>query len=180
MKNYQQLAARTLIDAPDFEISDQDIMLAWNALGLAGEAGEVADLVKKDVFHRHGLDVGKIKKELGDCLWYIAALCSRLDLDLNEVMADNIAKLEARYPGGFSTRDSINRVDVTPFPLTNLRRFVGASEPASEPGTLFTRRLSQPPYSLTTSEIRKVIEVVETTCNECWDSDSDCNCCNDE
>lgn len=43
---YQQLAARTLIEGPDFYITDKDIMIIWNAIGLAGEAGEVCELVK--------------------------------------------------------------------------------------------------------------------------------------
>ena len=45
-------------------------------------------------------------------MWYIAALCTKLGLNLNEVMEDNIAKLEERYPGGFTSEDSVKRVDV--------------------------------------------------------------------
>lgn len=112
MKKYQNLAARTLIDGPDFEISERDIMLVWSAIGLAGEAGEVADIIKKGVFHQHGVDSETLKKELGDCLWYIAAICTKAGFDLNEVMAENIAKLEIRYPDGYSSNDSIKRVDV--------------------------------------------------------------------
>lgn len=103
---YQALAGRTLIDRPDFNITDRDVMIVWNAVGLAGEAGEVADLIKKGVFHQHGLDVPKLKKELGDVLWYVAALCSKLDLDLDDVMASNIEKLKARYPEGYNSEAS--------------------------------------------------------------------------
>jgi NTP pyrophosphatase (non-canonical NTP hydrolase) len=112
--SYQQLAARTLIDRPDAEYSDDDIMLIWNALGVAGEAGEVADLVKKSVFHRHGIDAAtkeKLVKELGDVLWYVAALCTRLDVPLGEVMEVNIAKLRERYPEGYSSVASKLRRD---------------------------------------------------------------------
>lgn len=109
--DYQYLASRTLIDRPDFEISDEEIMIVWNALGLAGEAGEVAESIKKGIFHQHGLDHEKLKKELGDVCWYIAALCTKLDLDLNEVMAANIEKLRIRYPDGYKPADSVARVD---------------------------------------------------------------------
>lgn len=109
---YQQLAARTLIDAPDWKIPDEELMLVWNAIGLAGEAGEVAELVKKGVFHRHGVEREKLAKELGDVLWYVAALATKAGLDLGEIMTANIEKLRVRYPNGFSSGDSVARVDV--------------------------------------------------------------------
>ncbi len=109
--NYQTKAARTLIDKPDFEISNGDIMVIWNAIGLAGEAGEVCELVKKGIFHQHGIDHDKLKKELGDCCWYLAALCTKLGFDLGEVMQENIDKLQQRYPDGYSSADSKARVD---------------------------------------------------------------------
>jgi NTP pyrophosphatase (non-canonical NTP hydrolase) len=109
---YQQLAARTLIDRPGFEIPDDQIMIIWNAIGLAGEAGEVADLAKKAIFHQHGIDAEKLKKELGDVLWYAAGLATQLGLDLGEIMDANIQKLKLRYPDGFTSADSVRRVDV--------------------------------------------------------------------
>lgn len=112
MKGYQEQAARTLIDAPEHEISADDMMIIWGAIGLAGEAGEVAELVKKGIFHQHGLDRDALANELGDCLWYIAALCTKSKLDMNAIMEQNIAKLRTRYPDGFSSADSMKRVDV--------------------------------------------------------------------
>ena len=108
---YQTKAARTLIDAPDAKYTDDQIMLVWNALGLAGEAGEVVDTIKKAVFHQHGLDRDELIKELGDVLWYVAALCTKLDVPMSEVMDRNIAKLLKRYPNGYSSADSINRAE---------------------------------------------------------------------
>jgi NTP pyrophosphatase (non-canonical NTP hydrolase) len=110
--DYQREAARTLIDAPDAEYTAEEIMLVWNALGLAGEAGEVADTVKKAVFHRHELNRDELIKELGDVLWYVAALCTTAGLDMGEVMQRNIDKLRTRYPDGYSAADSQRRVDV--------------------------------------------------------------------
>ena len=110
--DYQEQAARTQIDQPGFEIPGREMMLVWNALGLAGEAGEVAELVKKGVFHRHSLDRTKLEKELGDVLWYASALCTALGLDLGEIMQINIEKLKVRYPNGYSSIDSQQRLDV--------------------------------------------------------------------
>ena len=102
VKEYQEAAARTLIDKPDFEITDTQVMTVWNAIGLAGEAGEVVDLIKKGIFHQQGLDKEKLKKELGDVLWYAAAICTTCGFTLEEVMELNIEKLKARYPDGYS------------------------------------------------------------------------------
>lgn len=109
--DYQRAAERTLIDAPGFDISDRDMMLLWSVIGLAGETGELAEHVKKGVLHQHGLDVAAVRKEAGDVLWYLAAICTKLDIDLGDVMADNIAKLQVRYPNGFSSADSVQRRD---------------------------------------------------------------------
>lgn len=100
---YQSLAARTLIDKPDFDISPEHVMISWNALGLAGEAGEVVDLIKKGIYHQQGIDRDKVKKELGDVLWYLSALCKQFDFTLEEVMETNIEKLKARFPDGYSS-----------------------------------------------------------------------------
>lgn len=72
-------------------------------LGLTGEAGEVADLVKKGIFHEKGIDPDSLKKELGDVLWYIALICEACGFDLDEIMTVNVLKLQCRYPDGFDT-----------------------------------------------------------------------------
>lgn len=110
--DYQALAARTLLDGSDRSISGRDLMMVWNAIGLTGEAGECAELVKKGVLHGHGLDTDKLSKELGDVLWYVAALATTAGLSLGGIMASNIDKLRTRYPDGFAQADSIARVDV--------------------------------------------------------------------
>lgn len=99
---YQITSARTLIDDPDFTLDNTEIMLLWNAIGVAGEAGEVAELAKKQIFHRHGINKESWKKELGDVLWYVAACCTKLGLTMEEVMQFNVDKLAARFPNGYS------------------------------------------------------------------------------
>ncbi len=109
---YQKLARVThgAADAPRTEHH-----FAIDALGIAGEAGEVADYIKKIVGHGHALDKAKLSKELGDVLWYCAALADDAGLSLADIATGNIEKLRARYPDGFSTAASIARVDtVTP------------------------------------------------------------------
>ena len=108
---YQQLAKRTLLAKPDKTYTDQETMLVWNAIGLAGEAGEVAELVKKGVFHNHGVDVNTVTKELGDVMWYVAAIASTLGLNLNVILEKNISKLKARYPNGYTSAETANRVE---------------------------------------------------------------------
>lgn len=79
------------------------------ALGLTGEAGEVADLIKKDIFHEHNINIGDLVKELGDVCWYLALICHSINIPLEEIMSENIEKLKRRYPDGFSSEASINR-----------------------------------------------------------------------
>lgn len=84
------------------------------ALGLNGEAGEVADIIKKTVFGGHPMDREKLILELGDVMWYLAEAARGLNISLDEIMMKNIQKLEVRYPTGkFSTKDSMQRRDVT-------------------------------------------------------------------
>jgi NTP pyrophosphatase (non-canonical NTP hydrolase) len=91
-KEYQAAVERTAnMDKPP------EIILATFAMGISAEAGEVADLFKKHIGHDHPLDKEKVKKEIGDVLWYAAALSTRMGFTLEEVFAANITKLCERY-----------------------------------------------------------------------------------
>lgn len=103
---YQKLAARTLIESPGFEITAKETMLLWNSVGLCGECGEVAEHVKKGIFHQHGIEDIKLRKEIGDVLWYLAGICTVRGYDLSDIMQENIDKLKARYPNGYNAEDS--------------------------------------------------------------------------
>lgn len=104
MNEYQQLAMRTSNRA-----LSTDMHLLNGALGLAGEAGEVADHVKKAYMQGHSLDRAHIVKELGDICWYIAETATAIGYDLETIMQMNIDKLKARYPEGFETERSLHR-----------------------------------------------------------------------
>lgn len=109
---YQKQAARTLLAEPDNKYGPTEIMLVWNALGLAGEAGEVADIVKKVVFHRHDYNREKLVDELGDVMWYVAAICSTMNIPLSEVLDRNVAKLRQRYEKSYNSEESKLRRDI--------------------------------------------------------------------
>ena len=78
-------------------------------LGLAGESGEVLDMVKKWVFHEKELDKDHLKKEIGDVMWYVAMLCESFGFSLDEILQMNVDKLKARYPEGFDPEKANHR-----------------------------------------------------------------------
>lgn len=80
------------------------------ALGLVGEAGEVADHLKKAAFQGHPFDAAHLAEEVGDILWYCAMMAEALGMSLDTIAAANLQKLQERYPDGFSSERSVNRV----------------------------------------------------------------------
>ena len=105
LSNYQKLASRTAGAGGDGE---RRLLIA--ALGLAGEAGEFANLVKKLTAHGHEISAGALADELGDVLWYLAEAATAIGVDLDEIGRGNVEKLRQRYPEGFSSERSINRI----------------------------------------------------------------------
>jgi NTP pyrophosphatase (non-canonical NTP hydrolase) len=90
-------------------------LLLTAAIGMAAEGGEFAELPKKVAFQGKPLNedtVFHMKRELGDIMWYWVNACRALNLDPQDVVAENVRKLEARYPGGeFDSWFSENRKD---------------------------------------------------------------------
>lgn len=90
-------------------------LLLTAVIGLAAEAGEFAEIPKKIFFQGKPYDEEArfhMKRELGDIMWYWVNACRALNLDPNEVIAENVNKLESRYPGGtFDTHYSEHRKD---------------------------------------------------------------------
>jgi NTP pyrophosphatase (non-canonical NTP hydrolase) len=82
----------------------REAWLTYPALGLAGEAGEVAEHAKKAIRDDGGKIGGErraaMAKELGDVLWYVAQLATELDLDLDEIAKQNLEKLFSRQARG--------------------------------------------------------------------------------
>lgn len=78
-------------------------LLLTAALGMAAETGEFCEIPKKIFFQGKALNeeaVFHMKRELGDVMWYWINACRALHLDPNDVIAENVHKLESRYPGG--------------------------------------------------------------------------------
>lgn len=105
LSDYQALAQRTAR-------TDHPARALVAVAGLTGEAGEVAELLKKHHGHGHELDHEALAKEIGDVLWYLAELAACHGLSLDAIAEANIQKLRARYPDGFSSAASVARVDV--------------------------------------------------------------------
>jgi NTP pyrophosphatase (non-canonical NTP hydrolase) len=91
------------------------VLLLTGSTGLAGESGEFSELVKKLNWHGKELtpEVHKhMEKELGDIIFYWMMSCQAMNLDPNDVIKQNVAKLEARYPeGSFSVERAENRAE---------------------------------------------------------------------
>lgn len=78
-------------------------LLLTGSIGIASEGGELNEIVKKCLFQGKPLDAQTqfhIKRELGDVIWYWINACRAMGFDPNEVIAENVNKLESRYPGG--------------------------------------------------------------------------------
>ena len=102
--DYQHYSKRTMNIRVDTILNISNF-----SMGLAGEAGDVVDYLKKVYFHGHEIDKEKLKLELGDVLWYISNLALLHEINLNDVARSNIEKLEKRYPSGFNQKQSIER-----------------------------------------------------------------------
>lgn len=89
INEYQEKAQRTSsTKTPTHKLTNA-------CLGLAGETGEVCDLLKKALFQGHELDADKLIEEAGDCAWYLAELAAALDVSLETILDRNIAKLKS-------------------------------------------------------------------------------------
>lgn len=99
---YQDATSRTFPKEPSKALA---------ALGIAGEAGEIVEMIKKDLFHGRPLDSENLKKEVGDVLWYLAYVSKLHGFTLEDAATTNIEKLRKRYPNGFSVDAAAARAD---------------------------------------------------------------------
>jgi len=95
----------------DVEITPEQCELLHAAIGIAGEAGELLDAVRKHVFDGEPLDRENVIEELGDIDFYLTAARLAAKTDLGEVLTYNQAKLTKRYESGYSDKAARERAD---------------------------------------------------------------------
>ena len=104
LNEYQELALRTSRN----ELTSKEHLMN-GCLGLAGEAGECCDLLKKHQF-QDGREIReKLLDELGDVLWYVSETATALGIWMDDIALHNIEKLKKRYPEGFDAERSLHR-----------------------------------------------------------------------
>ena len=105
INEYQAAALRT---AQTDKLTANELLLN-SALGLCGESGEVADIIKKSRFQGHYIEIEHIAKELGDVAWCRAVGAYAIGYGLETILRMNVGKLKARYPNGYSTDRGLHR-----------------------------------------------------------------------
>ena len=99
-------------DAIRSELTPEDCHRLHMAIGISGEAGELLDAIKKAAIYRKPLDVHNVKEEIGDVLFYITGLLHSIGIDMETVIAENVAKLSLRYQSlSYSNHAAIQRMD---------------------------------------------------------------------
>ena len=104
LEEYVQWTERTCASLGDKKIDNLHMIL-----GIVTEAGELADIFKKNTAYRKEIDWINVQEELGDILFYMAAFCRINKLDFDRILETNINKLRVRYPEKFSEDHANNR-----------------------------------------------------------------------
>lgn len=104
---YEEEALSTLSNEAHYNLINEHLL--HGALGIVTEAAEIADAIKKAIFYGKPLDLINIQEEIGDCFWYLAVLARETGAPFEDIMAQNIAKLRARYPDKFTEEAALNR-----------------------------------------------------------------------
>ena len=102
-REYQEAARRT--QNPALTHRERLEHATW---GLSAEVGEVCGILQKS-HQGHPINSAALRKEIGDCYWFLAELCDVFGWDMGAIAEENIAKLKKRYPNGFDADHSLHR-----------------------------------------------------------------------
>ena len=109
LNQYLAESARTM--SPDIHRNSVKVETLHGIIGVAGEAGELLDAAKKALFYGRPLDLENLQEEIGDVLWYLAAIIRSEGWTFEDLMQQNIDKLKIRYPEQFTTEAAFARAD---------------------------------------------------------------------
>jgi NTP pyrophosphatase (non-canonical NTP hydrolase) len=109
VKNVLVTESRDFTAVKDRMQETSTVRLMHAMIGMCTESGEIQDQLKKHIFYGKPLDKTNLVEELGDLMWYVGVMCSELNVDLDEVMEKNIAKLKKRYGEKFTEAAALNR-----------------------------------------------------------------------
>ena len=108
---HKELVERTCKKGYDIVLSGAHAHFVHMALGIAGEAGELVDAIKKAAIYNKALDVVNVIEELGDLEWYMEGLRASLGITREQVLQANITKLNIRYPEQYTDQAAVDRAD---------------------------------------------------------------------
>ena len=104
IKTYAKEAFRTTAHLDSLQLDSYHMLM-----GIATETGELFDAYKKELAYNATLDLVNVSEEIGDLMWYIINFCTFNNLDLENILEKNIAKLKERYPEKFTKKNALNR-----------------------------------------------------------------------
>lgn len=113
LANYADMVKRLAKPGADIlaDLDTLDAHLIHMAMGVAGEAGELLDAVKKATIYRRSLDVGNVIEELGDLEFYLEGMRQAIRTSRELVLKNNMAKLAVRYGAVYSDQAARERAD---------------------------------------------------------------------
>lgn len=112
-ENYEDFVSKLFKRFPEYyHMEGHTANMVHAALGIAGESGEIVDMVKKFYASNKPLDIGELDKEIGDLMFYVQAMIIITGGNLEEILAMNQAKLLKRYGGTeYSDEAARNQID---------------------------------------------------------------------
>lgn len=159
-RDYQEAAARTA-----GQHSDDNLEIMNHSMGLAGETGELVDMLKKKLFHGRPATKKDLESEAGDVLWYLSNLCRTLGISLQRVAENNLLKLQRRYPNGFvkggGIREAPEKCQQVYWHAPTVTKFVRCGHHSSELGYVWLC-----PNHYRETKVGKAVEKVITNNDE--------------